>query len=106
MQWLLSFWSTVSNVHGLQWLWACGMGDLPGPGIKAGSPVLAGRFLTTGHPGKSYAFNIATVLNQDCSRFFYSQITATHSSVLAWESLWTEEPGRLQFMGSPESDMT
>ena len=26
--------------------------------------------------------------------------TATHSSILAWEILWTEEPGRLQFMGS------
>ena len=25
---------------------------------------------------------------------------ATHSSVLAWESPWTEEPGRLQSMGS------
>ena len=24
----------------------------------------------------------------------------THSSVLAWEILWTEEPGRLQSMGS------
>ena len=26
---------------------------------------------------------------------------ATHSSVLAWEILWTEEPGGLQSMGSP-----
>ena len=24
---------------------------------------------------------------------------ATHSSILAWESSWTEEPGWLQFMG-------
>ena len=24
---------------------------------------------------------------------------ATHSSILAWEITWTEEPGRLQFMG-------
>ena len=24
---------------------------------------------------------------------------ATHSSILAWESPWTEEPGRLQSMG-------
>ena len=24
---------------------------------------------------------------------------ATHSSVLAWRIPWTEEPGRLQFMG-------
>ena len=26
--------------------------------------------------------------------------TATHSSILAWEITWTEEPGRLQSMGS------
>ena len=25
---------------------------------------------------------------------------ATHSSILAWESPWTEEPGRLQSVGS------
>ena len=25
---------------------------------------------------------------------------ATHSSILAWEVLWTEEPGNLQSMGS------
>ena len=25
---------------------------------------------------------------------------ATHSSILAWEILWTEEPGGLQAMGS------
>ena len=27
----------------------------------------------------------------------------THSSVLAWEIPWTEEPGRLQSMGSQKS---
>ena len=26
---------------------------------------------------------------------------ATHSRILAWGIPWTEEPGRLQFMGSP-----
>jgi len=26
---------------------------------------------------------------------------ATHSSILAWRILWTEEPGRLQFIVSP-----
>ena len=31
---------------------------------------------------------------------------ATHSSTLAWRILWTEEPGRLQSMGSKELDMT
>ena len=31
---------------------------------------------------------------------------ATHSSLLAWEISWTEEPGGLQSMGSQESDPT
>ena len=31
---------------------------------------------------------------------------ATHSSILAWRILWTEEPGGLQSMGSQELDMT
>ena len=31
---------------------------------------------------------------------------ATHSSILAWEIAWTEEPGRLQSMGLQESNMT
>ena len=31
---------------------------------------------------------------------------ATNSSTLAWKIPWTEEPGRLQSMGSLESDMT
>ena len=28
---------------------------------------------------------------------------ATHSRILAWEISWTEEPGRLQSMGSQKS---
>ena len=31
---------------------------------------------------------------------------ATHSSILAWEISWTEEPCGLQLMGSQELDMT
>ena len=31
---------------------------------------------------------------------------ATHSGTLAWKILWMEEPGRLQSMGSQESDTT
>ena len=30
----------------------------------------------------------------------------THSSILAWRIPWTEKPGRLQSMGSQESDTT
>ena len=31
---------------------------------------------------------------------------ATHSSILAWKIPWTEEPGRLQSMGSQKSQTT
>ena len=31
---------------------------------------------------------------------------APHSSILAWEIPWTEEPGGLQSMGLQESDTT
>ena len=31
---------------------------------------------------------------------------ATHSSILAWEIPWTEEPGGLQSVGLQELDMT
>ena len=31
---------------------------------------------------------------------------ATHPSILAWRTRWTEESGRLQSMGSQESDTT
>ena len=31
---------------------------------------------------------------------------ATHSGILAWRIPWTEEPGRLQSMGSQEMDTT
>ena len=30
----------------------------------------------------------------------------THSSILAWEMPWTEEPGRLQCLGFKELNMT
>ena len=31
---------------------------------------------------------------------------ATHSSILAWKILWTEEPGGIQSMGSQMLDTT
>ena len=33
-------------------------------------------------------------------KIFLEEGMATHSSILAWRIPWTEEPGRLQFMGS------
>ena len=37
---------------------------------------------------------------------FLDKEMATHSSILAWEIPWTEEPGGLQSMGSQELDTT
>ena len=34
------------------------------------------------------------------------KVMAPHSSTLAWKIPWTEEPGRLQSMGSGKSDAT
>ena len=31
----------------------------------------------------------------------FAEEMASHSSILAWRIPWTEEPGRLQSMGSP-----
>ena len=43
---------SVVVVHWLSCSAACGMWDLPGPGLEPVSPALAGGFLTTGPPGK------------------------------------------------------
>ena len=31
---------------------------------------------------------------------------ATHSTILDWDIPWSEEPGRMQYMGWQESDTT
>ena len=56
--------------------------DLPDPGIKPGSPVLAGD------SGSISGWE--DPLEEEM---------VTHSSTLAWEILWTEKPERLQSMG-------
>ena len=37
--------------------------------------------------------------SEDIRRGGVEKETATHSSILAWKSPWTEESGRLKFMG-------
>ena len=34
------------------------------------------------------------------------EVKAIHYRILAWETPWTEEPGRLQFLGRKELDIT
>ena len=57
-QWLLWLWSMYSRLLGFSNFGVLlrGIWDLPGPGIGPVFPVLAGRFLTTGPPGKSFPY--------------------------------------------------
>ena len=61
-----------------------------------------------GFPGGSVAKESAMqrtqVLSLDWEDALEEEM-ATHSSILAWEIPWTEEPDRLQFTGSQESAM-
>ena len=50
--------------------------------------------------GRKVMTNLDSILK---SRDMEKEI-ATHSSILAWETPWTEEPGSLQSMGSQELD--
>ena len=65
---------------------------------------------TKGFPGGSVVKNL--VAKQEMQDMWILSLSqedplkeemATHSSILAWEIPWTEEPGRLQSMGSQES---
>ena len=55
--------------------------------------------------GKESACQAADTGSIPGSRSSPEKKMATHSSVLAWEILWTEEPDGLQFMESKELDM-
>ena len=52
--------------------------------------------------GSEKTCNVETTLSKFViSRLFWEKAMAPHSSTLAWKISWTEEPGRLQSMGSP-----
>ena len=101
-------------------------GDLPDPGVEHASPALqvvsriVGRFFTSEPVGKPTVVcgihpHRASLVAQSLKRLPARRETrvqplgqedplekemATHSSILAWKIPWTEEPGRLQSMGS------
>ena len=60
----------------------------PGGSVAKNPPANAGDMVSVPGSGRSPEGGIAT-----------------HSSFLAWEIPWTEEPGRLQSMGSTKSQM-
>ena len=51
-------------LEGTQTELPCGMWDLPGPKTESMAPALAGRFLTTGPPGKFWVFQILALLEE------------------------------------------
>ena len=86
--------------------------DLPYPGIEPGSPSLQADSLPFELPGKqgtNCVFLVAQMVKnlpamqetrvQSLGREDpLEKGTATHSSILAWEIPWTEQPGGLQSM--------
>ena len=66
-------------------------GDLPNPGIQPTSPSLQADSLPTELWLLFFFFSLVML---------GEKAMALHSSTLAWKIPWTEEPGRLQSMGS------
>ena len=70
--------------------------DLADPGIKPGSPALQTELPLSGIKNSpANAGDVGSILGSGRPP---EMETATHSSILAWEIPWTEEPSRLQFM--------
>ena len=65
---------------------------------------IAALFILTDFPGGSHgkasAYNVGDPGSIPGSEGSLEKEIATHSSTLAWKIPWTEEPGRLQSMGS------
>ena len=79
-------------------------GDLPNPGIEPGSPALQADSLLTELQGKQMVKRMST-MQETQVRFLgwedpLEKEMAIHSRTIAWKIPWTEEPGRLQSVGS------
>ena len=53
-----------------------------------------------GSDGKASAYNAETQVQSLSREDLLEKEMATHASIRAWKIPWTEEPGRLQSMGS------
>ena len=51
-------------------------------------------------PIKLFFFQLSMFLNFILAVYYVEKAMAPHSNTLAWKIPWTEEPGRLQSMGS------
>ena len=60
-------------------------------------------YITQGFLGGSMVKNLPAMQEKQGQEDPLEKGMATHSSMLAWEIPWTEEPGGLQSMGSQKS---
>ena len=65
-----------------------------------GNRVVREVIFPGGSDGKESAYNAETCVQSLGLEDPLEKGMATHSSILAWRILWTEEPGGLQSMGS------
>ena len=69
-------------------------GSLPGSSIRG---IFQARVLEWG--AIAFSGSLPRTIHIE-ALYIYILLMATHSSTLAWKILWTEEPGRMQSMGS------
>ena len=77
--------------------------DHPNPGIKLRSPALLADSLPSSLVAQMVK-RLPTMWDTRVQSLGWEDLLekemATHSSTIAWKFPWTEEPGRLQSMGS------
>ena len=81
--------------------WHClpgSVSDPTGEGLSLKS--LPSPYFCGGSDSKESAFNTGHMGSIPGSEKSPGEVLATHSSILAWRIPWTEEPGRLQSIGS------
>ena len=95
----------------LEWIAISFSRDLPDPGIEPGFPALQADALPSEPPGKPASLVKTAEMVKNLPAVWKTRVrslgwedslekgTATHYCILAWRSLWTEDPGRLQSVG-------
>ena len=68
-------------------------------GLQFGNSLIKQVIFPGGSDGKESAYNVETWVWSLGPEVPLEKGMATHSSILAWRILWTEEPGGLQSMG-------
>ena len=93
-----------SNHHLILWLQSP-LAVIWGP-KKIKSVIVSIKGFPCGSIGKESACNAGDLVSHPRLGRYPGEGMATHSSILAWRIPWTEESGRLRFMGSQELDTT